>query len=183
MQHKPIYVGTVSGKLIDLNNVRQNQIDIWDIATGLANICRFGGQIDTPYSVAQHSIRVMRMVPAKHRLDALMHDAAEYLIGDIVGPFKYAFDELVALEKRIYAPIAAKWGLSETKPFVVDWADKTLTYYEERELRKPPYHIKMPHYKYTPDYFILPKAVPHDKARDIFITLFDQLMRERYNAR
>lgn len=78
-----------SKELIHLTNPEPSQIHIVDIAAGLAKICRFNGQINTFYSVAEHSVRVSQDVPDDWKLEALMHDATEAYIQDIIRPIKY----------------------------------------------------------------------------------------------
>ena len=59
-----------------------------DIARGLSLTCRFAGQCQHFYSVAEHSINVMRLVPQEHKLCALLHDAPEAYLGDMSRPLK-----------------------------------------------------------------------------------------------
>lgn len=82
---------TISGAQVDLILPRADQFDIDDIAHALGNVCRFGGHVPHFYSVAEHSVRVMRHVshlPYHVQLAGLLHDAAEAYIGDMVRPLK-----------------------------------------------------------------------------------------------
>lgn len=79
---------TANGHIIDLNHPEESNICIQDIKVALSNICRFGGQIKNYYSVAQHSILVMHLAPAEIKREALMHDAAEAYLGDVIKPLK-----------------------------------------------------------------------------------------------
>ena len=83
------HFNTVSGKIIDLNHPTEDMIDIKDIAAALSKICRFGGQINQFYSVAQHCVLVAAMAPAIIKKEALMHDAAEAYLLDIPKPLKH----------------------------------------------------------------------------------------------
>lgn len=76
------------GKLINFNNPTPDMICLNDIAKGLSNICRFGGQINDFYSVAQHTLLVWRLAPGRLKPIALLHDASEAFLGDVVKPFK-----------------------------------------------------------------------------------------------
>lgn len=73
---------------IDLNNPTRDMINAKDIARGLGNTCRFGGQLQEFYSVAQHSVLVMMLAPKEYALEALLHDASEAYLGDVVKPLK-----------------------------------------------------------------------------------------------
>ncbi len=77
------YIATSTGKHIDFVNITPDQICIEDIARGLSNECRFAGQLESFYSVAQHSVYVSQIVPPEYALEALLHDAAEAYIKDI----------------------------------------------------------------------------------------------------
>lgn len=101
-------------------------IEIEDIAHGLSFVARWNGQTlgDFPYSVAEHSLLVERLysrldpaAPAKWRLAALLHDAAEYVIGDMISPVKSAIGpEYEALERRLAAAIHIRFGLPAAIP-------------------------------------------------------------------
>lgn len=102
-----------SGHLIDLENLRPEDIHIQDIAHALSNVCRFGGHIPRFYSVAQHSCFVAELMPHPGRLEGLMHDAAEAYIGDMVTPIKHlpAMYGFRALEEKVQSAIAKTFGL------------------------------------------------------------------------
>ena len=88
----------LSGRRLDLLDPTPVDIEIEDIAHGLAFVARWNGQTrgDWPYSVAEHSLLVEQIygrlggVEAKWRLAALLHDAPEYVIGDMISPVKAA---------------------------------------------------------------------------------------------
>lgn len=79
---------TFSGKRISLYNPDPELICIEDIAHALSHICRFGGHAREFYSVAQHCCLVSYLAPAEWRLAALMHDATEAYLGDVIKPLK-----------------------------------------------------------------------------------------------
>jgi len=81
-------ISTISGKIIDLRNPQPRDISIRDIASGLSKICRFGGQCNQFYSVAQHSVLVAHLVRAEYKRYALLHDATKAYLGDVIKPLK-----------------------------------------------------------------------------------------------
>lgn len=88
-----------SGNRFDLLDPEASEFDIFDIAHGLANVCRYAGQCRSFYSVAEHSILVSEIVPS-FAFEALMHDAAEAFIGDITRPLKALLPEYRESNKR-----------------------------------------------------------------------------------
>ena len=106
------YIATSTGKHIDFVNITPDQICIEDIARGLSNECRFAGQLESFYSVAQHSVYVSQIVPPEYALEALLHDAAEAYIKDIPSPLKAMLPDYKAMEKHIEAAIREKFGLT-----------------------------------------------------------------------
>ena len=110
-------VNTSSGKIIDLKNPTTDMIDIKDIATSLSHICRFGGHVNRFYSVAQHSVLVYRLVREYgegYELEALLHDATETYVGDVVKPLKVILgDNYKQLEQNFECIIARKFDLRQ----------------------------------------------------------------------
>ena len=93
-------VSTFLGNRFFLTDPRIDDVAIEDIAHGLAYECRFNGQTSAFYSVAQHSLMVLSLVPKKLQFQALLHDAAEAYLGDMVKPLKYLFPEFSVIERR-----------------------------------------------------------------------------------
>ena len=106
-------ITVASGKHIDLDNLRMEDIDIKDIAHSLSNICRFGGSARFHYSVAQHSLYVAGQVASKHRLWALMHDAPEAYYGDVITPIKHdnRFSLMRDLFEKVDTIVYRRFGL------------------------------------------------------------------------
>lgn len=101
-----------SGTKIDILNPTIDMIKIEDIAHALCNICRFGGHSRTFYSVACHSLLVAGMAPFNIRREALLHDAAEAYVGDIIKPLKVILgDHYESLEWTFMLLIINKFGL------------------------------------------------------------------------
>ncbi|MDQ7071993.1 MAG: HD family hydrolase [Rhodobacterales bacterium] len=119
----------LSGRRLDLLDPTPMDIEIIDIAHGLAFVARWNGQTmgDYAYSVAEHSILVETLfsrlnpkAPAKWRLSALLHDAPEYVIGDMISPVKAAVGPgYGALDDRLTAAIHLRFGLPATLPVAI----------------------------------------------------------------
>ncbi len=119
-----LYIGMYGNKMLDLYSLKPEDIDIFDIGWALSHNLRFNGHSRIPYSVAQHSLALSYVVPQRLALAALLHDASEAYIGDIVAPVKQAFPDLCALEDRIHAVVFEHFVLDiglmkEVKPY--DW--------------------------------------------------------------
>jgi 5'-deoxynucleotidase YfbR-like HD superfamily hydrolase len=116
----------LSGRRLDLLDPTPVDIEIEDIAHGLAFVARWNGQTqgEYPYSVAEHSLLVealfVRIDPkasAKWKLAALLHDAPEYVIGDMISPVKTAVGPgYSALDDRLAAAIHLRYGLPASVP-------------------------------------------------------------------
>ncbi|WP_204112618.1 HD domain-containing protein [Shimia biformata] len=119
----------LSGRRLDLLDPTPMDIEIEDIAHGLAFVARWNGQTvgDFAYSVAEHSIlvetlfsRMYPKAPMKWRLAALLHDAPEYVIGDMISPVKAAVGSgYGALDERLTAAIHLRFGLPAALPKTV----------------------------------------------------------------
>ncbi len=134
----------LSGRRLDLLDPSPFDIEIEDIAHGLARVARWNGQTigDHPFSVAQHSLIVEQIMgiqsetcPANERLMALLHDAPEYVIGDMISPFKAAIGlDYKKVEDGLEAAIHLRFGLppkaSEHLKKQIKKADKISAYFE-----------------------------------------------------
>ncbi|WP_131193703.1 metal-dependent phosphohydrolase [Lichenihabitans psoromatis] len=125
---------TASGRYFDFERPDLSDIRIEDIATGLSNICRFAGQTSAFYSVAQHCVLASHIVPAADAFAALMHDAAEAFLGDVTSPLKQLLPDYRAIETRVEAAIAVRFGLTLPWPESVKVADLRLLRTERRDL-------------------------------------------------
>ena len=123
----------LSGRRLDLLDPTPMDIEVEDIAHGLAFVARWNGQTrgDWPYSVAEHSLLVEQIYgrlgdpPAKWRLAALLHDAPEYVIGDMISPVKAAVGPGYGeLDLRLTAAVHLRFGLPAALPVVVKKAIK-----------------------------------------------------------
>jgi 5'-deoxynucleotidase YfbR-like HD superfamily hydrolase len=134
----------LSGRRLDLLDPSPLDIEIEDIAHGLARVARWNGQTrgDHTFSVAEHSLLVEEIagdldpsLSREDRLAALLHDAAEYVIGDLISPFKAALSlDYHAFEARLLGVIHLRFGLPAKLPGsltrYIKRADKIAAYYE-----------------------------------------------------
>jgi 5'-nucleotidase len=138
----------LSGRRLDLLDPSPLDIEIEDIAHGLARVARWNGQTlgDNAFSVAQHSLVVEEICaalapawPAKWRLAALLHDGPEFVIGDMISPFKAALGlDYRAFEDRLQGAIHVRFGLPPAVPASVKAeikrADQVCAYFEAVQL-------------------------------------------------
>lgn len=138
----------LSGRRLDLLDPTPVDIEIEDIAHGLAFVARWNGQTrgDYPYSVTEHSLlvesifaRLVPDAPPRWRLAALLHDAPEYVIGDMISPVKAAVGPgYGALDDRLAAAIHLRFGLPAVIPKTVKRdikkADKISAWMEATEI-------------------------------------------------
>jgi 5'-deoxynucleotidase YfbR-like HD superfamily hydrolase len=138
----------LSGRRLDLLDPSPLDIEIEDIAHGLARVARWNGQTDGAhiYSVAQHTLLVETVARARSqgldrraRLAILLHDAPEYVIGDMISPFKAVIgDAYKGVEARLLAAIHVRFGLpvrrSEEIARLLKAADRGAAYLEATRL-------------------------------------------------
>lgn len=138
----------LSGRRLDLLDPSPLDIEIEDIAHGLSRVARWNGQTQGPhpFSVAEHSLlveRILRLLcpqaSAALRLATLLHDAPEYVVGDLISPFKAAVGAAYKpLENRLQAAVHLRFGLPAVLP--ADWtacikrADRQAAWLEATQL-------------------------------------------------
>ncbi len=138
----------LSGRRLDLLDPSPFDIEIEDIAHGLARVARWNGQTygDHAFSVAQHCMLVEDVVAQlkpgvdrRWRLAALLHDAPEYVVGDLISPFKAAVGlDYKSLENKLLAAIHVRFGLPANLPedttTLIKRADKVSAFFEATQL-------------------------------------------------
>lgn len=128
------YVSTFLGNRFYPLEPRIDHVAIEDIAHGLAYQCRFNGQTQEFYSVAQHSLIVASLVPTDLRLAALLHDAAEAYLGDMVKPLKILLPAFAAIEDAVTAIIADTFTIDFSDYEPIKRADLIALATEKRDL-------------------------------------------------
>jgi len=138
----------LSGRRLDLLDPSPLDIEIGDIAHGLARVSRWNGQTtgDHAFSVAQHSVVVEEIcahiqpdIEPRWRLAALLHDAPEYVIGDMISPFKTALGlDYRNFEDRLETAIHVRFGLPARTPAAVKalikQGDRACAFFEATQL-------------------------------------------------
>jgi hypothetical protein len=119
------WIQTYTGRKVYPLALTPEQIDLEDIAHALSMKCRFTGHCDRFYSVAQHSVlvatRIAKNNPELMR-DALMHDAAEYILPDVASPIKPYLPGFKELEHHVEKIIALRFGLTFPRnPLIKHW--------------------------------------------------------------
>ncbi len=180
----------LSGRRLDLLDPSPLDIELEDIAHGLSRLARWNGQTDgsTAFTVAQHCLLVEDIVMFLHpnitpewRLAALLHDASEYVIGDLISPFKAAVGlDYKALENRLLAAIHIRFGLPPTAPErltrLVKRADRMAAYLEATELAgfsKSEAQRFFGRYKRLPKISLTP--LTHAAAKTRYVERFERL--------
>ncbi len=128
---------TYTGKMFHPLNPSPEEVDIFDIAHALGNLCRYNGHCRHFYSVAEHSVLLADNVPPSLARWALMHDAAEAYMGDVIRPIKHAIPELLGMERRILAAICEAFDLRPNDgsiPLEVRKADLAMLAAEQRPM-------------------------------------------------
>ena len=191
MQKKPrSWQRMLSGRRLDLLNPSPLDIEIEDIARGISRVARWNGQTsgEYPLSVAQHSVIVAELLKSynenieiKWQLAALLHDAAEYIISDMITPLKsFLGEEYIQLEEKIQSAINIRFSLPGEIPRkiykLIKNCDRQTAFIEAIQLagftlNEAKKTLKMP--KLIPDYTIIP--ISANKAEKLFLKKFKEL--------
>lgn len=147
-------IRTRSGRILDPANPKPESININDIAHALSQTCRWGGQCKSFYSVAQHSLHVVSMLPAEHKLAGLLHDASEAYFCDLPKPLKVLLPDYQKLELNLMNVIAVKYGFNFPLDAKVHDADEIAMYMEAEAFGPPGLRESLPR-RYPP------RGTPH----------------------
>lgn len=180
----------LSGRRLDLLDPSPLDIEIEDIAHGLSRVARWNGQTAGrwAYTVAQHSLLVEQLLtdiepqaPDRLRLAALLHDAPEYVIGDLITPFKNTIGiDYRTVEQKLAAAIHIRFGLPPVltpgSSTLIKVADRAAAYWEAIalagfEVAEADRIFERPSRYRRPQI----EPLPPDEARDCFIAKFTKL--------
>ena len=172
------WIQTVSGKRVDLPIPKPEQIDIYDISWSLSMKCRFNGQCQSFYSVAEHSVRVSELCRPDLELAGLLHDANEAYLPDIPRPVKELIPEYKEIENLMEEAINKKYGITLTPEdkVAVKKADNIILATEGRDLMGNTEGWGLTE---TPSIYKVMCWTP-EYARARFLERFGQLNRRRY---
>lgn len=190
----------LSGRRLDLLNPSPFDVEIEDIAHGLARVARWNGQTvgEHAFSVAQHSVLVTEMtrllkpqLSAEEELLTLLHDAPEYVIGDMISPFKNAMGaDYKGVEDRLAAAIHMRFTLppapTSSLKKLIKKADKAAAFYEatllagfdEMEARQF-FGLVPPEIAANDDWRELVDPLPTKEAQGLFTSRFHAIMKGR----
>ena len=179
----------LSGRRLDLLDPSPFDIEIEDIAHGLARVARWNGQTfgDHAFSVAQHCMLVedcvAQMKPGiaqRWRLAALLHDGPEYVVGDLISPFKAAVGlDYKSLENKLLAAIHVRFGLPAQLPedttALIKRADKAAAYFEATQLAGFAHEEAL-------DFFGAPRGLPIIKLSPLTTAQAQRQFVERFKS-
>lgn len=137
------WMQTYTGRAYDPFRPRAEDIDVADIAHAMAIIPRYNGHTRIPYSIGHHSLLLLDYFRSQKYADAtvveaLMHDAHEVYVQDIIRPVKSGLPDYRALERRNRSVLCERFGLFDHLPEVVHRADMAIMLDEQRALMLPP---------------------------------------------
>ncbi|WP_422363162.1 phosphohydrolase [Pyruvatibacter mobilis] len=141
------WIQTASGRAFWPLDPRPEDVCIEDIAHALAHQCRFSGHCRSFYSVAQHSVLVSRQCAEENRLWGLLHDAAEAYVCDVPRPLKPLLFGYKAIEDKVAAVVADRFGLPREMPEEIKRIDSAILADEAAQIMAAPprsWHLPEP---------------------------------------
>lgn len=151
---------------------KPEDVHVEDIAHALGMQCRYGGQCERHYSVAEHSYWVSLLVPPEHALQALMHDSAEGYLVDVPRPSKILMNDYRVVEERVWRAICARYDLSPVLHFSIHDADNGICFSErDQNMKRSPYPWRIP----DPNYRIKLGLWSNRRAEKMFLRRWKQL--------
>jgi uncharacterized protein len=132
------WMQTYTGRAFYVMSPAAEDIDPVDVAHALALICRYGGHVNRFYSVAEHCVLMSHAVAPENGLWALLHDATEAYVGDMIRPLKHAMPTYREAEDRLMTVICDRFGLDHACPDEVKAADNRILRDERAALMAVP---------------------------------------------
>jgi len=132
------WMQTFTGRAFYPLDPRVEDIDPLDIAHALSLLCRYGGHVQRFYSVAEHCVLMSEVVAPVNALWALLHDATEAYLGDMIRPLKHAMPDYRAVEDQLTQVICNRFGLGWDCPADVKLADNRILRDERDALMAEP---------------------------------------------
>lgn len=132
------WMQTASGRQFWPLDPRPEEIVIGDIAQALSQLCRYGGQSIRFYSVAEHCVHVANHAPTELKLTALLHDASEAYLCDIIRPIKSFLTNYLEIEAGLERAIAERFGLVYPWAPEVKRLDTAILADERDQIMAPP---------------------------------------------
>ena len=183
------WIGTYSGRKFYPYDPKPEDVSVEDIAHSLSLQNRFNGHCERMYSVAQHSINCAKLLKdlgydVKYQLYALLHDASEAYLSDIVSPVKEYLPVYYEIEEQVQNVIWEYFGLPKpTKEYrgIIHFGDNQLLYWEGVKLTKnidnwtERYKNALDDFNPPEDWF--EEKLPSEVKRE-FINLLEQLLKE-----
>jgi len=173
---------TVSGKVINVLDIKPSDIELEDLIRALPNICRFGGRIDTHYSVAQHSCELAKWLITHNDADlapmALLHDGCEAFIGDMIYPIKIQIPEFEEIETKLMYTVFEAFNVNTDRFNAFNYYDKNIVANEMVALDLYEDDKDLPtvkNLKALPDLKITPKSI--GEVRREYRSLIDLIIR------
>jgi hypothetical protein len=132
------WMQTATGRQFWPMDPRPHEVFIEDIAHALSMICRFGGHCRRFYSVAEHSVLIAQAAEPEHKLWALLHDAPEAYIADIIRPLKPSLHGYREAEIRVMRAICVRFNLHLDQPAAVKALDRAILMDERDQVMAMP---------------------------------------------
>lgn len=166
------WMHTATGRAFYPMDPRPDEIHIEDIAAALSKLCRYGGHCKRFYSVAEHCVLMARAASPSVAFEALMHDASEAYLSDIIRPVKSSLPEYRVIEERLESVIAQRFDLVYPMPAEVKRLDNAILADErDQAMVTPPQDWCLP----EPPLGVTLQFWSPDKAEFEFLTAFRRL--------
>ncbi len=133
------WMQTFTGKQFWPLDPRPDEINIEDVASALSKLCRYGGHCLRFYSVAEHCVHVANAAPKELALTALLHDASEAYLSDVIRPIKPFLKDYLEIEARLERAVSDRFGTPSPMPDEVKKLDNAMLWTElQQNMAEPP---------------------------------------------